>query len=619
MLSSPLGIFSTWFRLDNDNEARYIIKAKRQNPLPLVEFYVQFNGFGGMFVSLVELSTGAAFEVQTNTYIVTTTNSDMRHLLVSWDLTVPIVHLYLDDVNDIFTVYGPTSGSFEWNKINQVNIFTNYPSGGNWWHGCCSQIYLNTDEYLDFSIVSNRRFFNDGAGGLVPLGTNGELPTGNSPSFYFHGGPATFPINYGTGFTLDLVGTLIDCPPFAGPPWYFEQNIPGNGGNPQIIYDFENWVDLDPYMDPESYFAASVYKGTNGTVIRLENSSDVGNLPLLPWENVFTIGSGHQGGGALKYFDNTLFWAVNKTIGDDIEVYKTLDGDSFTLDTTIATGRHLFISSAAAEIAAYSYRLYMGTGPDVTTGDNSPQIWTRSVFGTWSLLHSFGSDRLSVTSIIQYGSDLYASVDGLVFGAFVVNDAQIWKSVDGFTWTLLHTFPGRHGIGGLEIFNGDLYAAVYSSQTDLPYTFNGREIWVTSYVDDTVWTLSHSFTGSVEGSILTNMVTDGELLYVGFGNDYFSGSIQPKEAQVWATPNGTDWFLSADFNTGTNVIFDYYVINFGDDPIPTGVDSNYTVTALGINYNNGKVYAATGDFAFRGLDGVNIFVTPTPDDHIFGG
>lgn len=88
------------------------------------------------------------------------------------------------------------------------------------------------DFWLDFAYmdpVANIGLFRDPANGCpVPLGDNGEIPTGTAPPVYNSvlqsGGPATYYTNYGTGGAYTQINDIIDgssspsdgCPVAAG-------------------------------------------------------------------------------------------------------------------------------------------------------------------------------------------------------------------------------------------------------------------------------------------------------------------------------------------------------------------------------------------------------------------
>jgi len=68
---------------------------------------------------------------------------------------------------------------------------------GNFWGGDIGHAYINTQEYIDFSVEENRRKFISAAGTPVNLGSSGELPTGNQPAFYLDGGASMQNLGYG--------------------------------------------------------------------------------------------------------------------------------------------------------------------------------------------------------------------------------------------------------------------------------------------------------------------------------------------------------------------------------------------------------------------------------------
>ena len=233
-ISSSRGIFSAWLRIDDIAETRRLVFYELSTGGPsYVRFSVYFDDtFQKYIIDGTSLGTGAQFQLETVSTIPAATSSELHHFLASWDMSGGSFQgsIYLDDIADFNINFGTDSGTeIEWQLIDSLNVFAIPPFTGNFWDGCCAQIYLNTEEYLDFSVTLNRRKFIDALGGMVSLGINGELPTGNSPSIYHYGKPSNFPINYGTqGQMTNLVGILSNCPGIIPPgccTWFFSDKF----------------------------------------------------------------------------------------------------------------------------------------------------------------------------------------------------------------------------------------------------------------------------------------------------------------------------------------------------------------------------------------------------------
>jgi len=126
-----------------------------------------------------------------------------NHLLASWDTSVGAQHFYLNDV-DVIAVFVNTLGVVDY-TLSPHTI----GSGGREYNGCLSEVYLNFTEFLDFSLMSNRRLFIDGSGDPVELGSDGSAPTSTSPIMYFPDGDPT--TNAGTGGNFAQPGTVAAC------------------------------------------------------------------------------------------------------------------------------------------------------------------------------------------------------------------------------------------------------------------------------------------------------------------------------------------------------------------------------------------------------------------------
>jgi hypothetical protein len=118
-------------------------------------------------------------------------------------------HLYINDVDDenVLTFTDDTldyTGG-DWSVGAR-------PSGNLKFDGCLSEFYFAPGQYLDFSLVANRRKFISPTGKPVQLGLTGSLPTGTAPLMYHHlddgEAVANFATNRGTGGNFTITGTL---------------------------------------------------------------------------------------------------------------------------------------------------------------------------------------------------------------------------------------------------------------------------------------------------------------------------------------------------------------------------------------------------------------------------
>ena len=157
-------------------------------------------------MQLTSVIIGIHLRVRTTTPVVMGT---WNHFLASWDITAGLQHLYLNDNEDLGSVFN-FPGTLDYTRTTHtigggVAVFPTTAE----YSGCLSEVYLNFSEFMDFSLLSNRRLFINGAGFPVELGVTGSLPTGTAPIMYFPDGDAT--TNAGTGGNFAQGGTVAAC------------------------------------------------------------------------------------------------------------------------------------------------------------------------------------------------------------------------------------------------------------------------------------------------------------------------------------------------------------------------------------------------------------------------
>lgn len=135
-----------------------------------------------------------------------------HHMLASWDLAAGTINFYHDDVSDKSVV----------TSTNDVIDYTVGAGGGDWsisgvagltWVGALADLYFAPGQYLDFSIVANRRKFISATKKPVYLGADGSIPTGVAPIVYQHladaEAPANFATNRGPGGNFTRTGSAL--------------------------------------------------------------------------------------------------------------------------------------------------------------------------------------------------------------------------------------------------------------------------------------------------------------------------------------------------------------------------------------------------------------------------
>ncbi len=131
-----------------------------------------------------------------------TSSSGLTHLAVAWDLSTSKMQMY---VNGISTSSSP--GAFTNANVDIVNSPFHGIGGGQFnpispnLQARVGQVYVNYGEFLDLSVSTNlNKFYNNGT--PISLGSSGEVPTGNIPTFLLDGISITK--NHGGGGDLDV-------------------------------------------------------------------------------------------------------------------------------------------------------------------------------------------------------------------------------------------------------------------------------------------------------------------------------------------------------------------------------------------------------------------------------
>ena len=201
---SKSGILSCWIRLDGTDSALQGILYSEATPVTFIfarqadnTFRISGANTAGTLILLL---------VTTGTYLASST---WLHVLASWNLATAAGNLYINDVSDL-AAPTLTDDTIDYTRTD-------------WWIGsatggssrsdsCLAEPYFAPGQYLDFSLVHNRRKFISASGKPVHLGTTGALPTGTAPLVYQHladaEAVANFATNRGTGGDFTITGTL---------------------------------------------------------------------------------------------------------------------------------------------------------------------------------------------------------------------------------------------------------------------------------------------------------------------------------------------------------------------------------------------------------------------------
>lgn len=134
------------------------------------------------------------------------------HILASWDLSVPVVHVYIDDGEDanVLTLTNDTI-NYTRSEAGVGHIWLSSTPGFFKFDGDMAELYFQDGEFLDFSVEANRRKFIDAMGKPVGLGADGSTPTGSVPLVFQSGATDEWHTNKGSGGGFTEVGALTDA------------------------------------------------------------------------------------------------------------------------------------------------------------------------------------------------------------------------------------------------------------------------------------------------------------------------------------------------------------------------------------------------------------------------
>jgi uncharacterized protein (TIGR02217 family) len=203
------GIFSGWFRfdefefnqnnlLDNQNGTGFLTIHRNDNDNIRFDFY--------------DADGDAYFGFESNSSF--DDDSEWHHILCSWDTNFEsgskVAHLYIDGEDEL-NITDDDSDAFDigyesTNWFIGTDVYESYP-----FIGCMAEFYFAPNQFLDFSIASNRLKFRNAFDKPVLLGADGSYPTGVTPAIYLKNLVLTFANNLGSGGNFSVNGQLTGC------------------------------------------------------------------------------------------------------------------------------------------------------------------------------------------------------------------------------------------------------------------------------------------------------------------------------------------------------------------------------------------------------------------------
>ncbi len=200
MVDGKKGIVSVWAKVDETILIKRIILNK------LTRFQVWITD--ALLVAGTDASGSSVMFIVGNTFIVA---GVWHHYLVSWDLSVPVRQIYMDDAEDLKSGGLEVDAPIDYATTTPDWGVGAFPTGIDHFDGCLSELYFNSTEYLDLSVEANRRKFITAGKKPVFLGADGSRPTGTQPIVHLRGPAADFVTNLGSGGNFIVNGSLTKC------------------------------------------------------------------------------------------------------------------------------------------------------------------------------------------------------------------------------------------------------------------------------------------------------------------------------------------------------------------------------------------------------------------------
>jgi len=349
------GTCSFWFRLDgadgiertiiHEGTPHFFILKDNVNKL-LIQAY---NSAGTLVMSL---ATAATF---TSTY-------KWHHVLASWNMATGISRFYIDDM---FV----TSGG-----VLVVGETIDYATAGAWgfgaratgllpYPGAISDFYLNTTEFIDITIATNRRKFIDDLGLPVDLGADGRNPTGNQPTVWFRERPDLFQENKGSANNTFTVNGALTVGTSSPSDLFYQNASTFDGTN-----DYATIAALTGIADGTTGIFSAWLRvdGGNGTLrgIFRENSGSSRFDFRITATNTFQFVMRTSAGTVIYDFQTVLTFAASSrwlhvlcswdTSGAGVVHLYINDVSSVAVTTNNSPGTIDYASAAAWSIAATS-------------------------------------------------------------------------------------------------------------------------------------------------------------------------------------------------------------------------------------------------------------------------
>ena len=191
-----------------------------------------------------------------------------------------------------------------------------------------------------------------------------------------------------------------------------------------------------------------------------------------------------------------------------------------------------------SSLAPFGGYLYAGT---YKFADHGAQIWRMDASGAWTpvMTNGFGVFyNVGIDHLLEFNGKLYAGVwNSTPNPPYTDTGGEIWRSSNGTNWEAVMQggFGDRYNgeVMRLATFNGQLYAGTWSYTTT-----HGAEIWRSDTGDLGSWSrvVSNGLGDASNEAVLTMEEFNGAL----YAGTYSWGDV-PNGADIWRTTDGLNW------------------------------------------------------------------------------
>jgi hypothetical protein len=191
------GTLSMWVREGQDGTTDGILAAFNVNACQVTRIS------GGYWRVLCDNSASTTILICGTTAALNVA-AGWTHIAASWDLSVPVLQVYVNGSSDACGNAGPTTtnDTIAYHTNNDGDVVGSL-TGANYLTGDLADVYFDQANRLDLSVSINLQKFING-GNAVDLGTNCATPTGSQPIICLRGPVATWNNNVGSGGSFTI-------------------------------------------------------------------------------------------------------------------------------------------------------------------------------------------------------------------------------------------------------------------------------------------------------------------------------------------------------------------------------------------------------------------------------